>query len=143
MEITPPAELKDGDRVKLGHHELKARVLGAERDQRRGQDGARRGGERADAQRPGQAAAGGGERGRCLFKHREDGLGVAGKDHAGRSERHAPARALQQRHACLPFQGGELLRHGGRGIRECFGDGGDRSPTRELKQQAEPAHVNH
>jgi DNA-binding NarL/FixJ family response regulator len=133
----------DGDRVKLGHHQLKAWMVAAERDQGRGQDGACRGGEGADAQRSGQAAAGGGERGRCLFQYREDGLGVAGKDDAGRSERHAPARALEQRHPGLPFQGGELLRHGGRGVRESVGDRGDRSPARELKQQAEPAYVNH
>jgi hypothetical protein len=89
------------------------------------------------------AAAGGSERGRCLFEYREHGLGVAGKDGAGRSERHAPARALEQRHAGLPFQGGELLRHGRRGIRECGGNRGDRSPVRELKQQTEPAYVDH
>ena len=133
----------DGDRVKLGHHELKSRVLAAEGDQGRGQDGARRRRESADAQPARQAGAGGGERGRGLFQDREDGLGVADQDDAGRGQGHAPAGALEQRHAGLALQGGELLRDGGRGVRERVGDRGDRSPVGQFEQQPEPAHVDH
>jgi hypothetical protein len=133
----------DGDRVKLGHHELKSRVLAAEGDQGRGQDGARRRREGADAQPARQAGAGGGERGRGLLQDREDGLGVADQDDAGRGQGHAPAGALEQRHAGLALQGGELLRDGGRGVRERVGDRGDRSPVGQFEQQPEPAHVDH
>jgi hypothetical protein len=118
------------DRVKLGDHELKSRVLAAKRDEGGGQDRARRRGERADAQPAGQAVSRRGQRGRRLFKDREHGLRVAGEHGARRGERDAPARALEQRHPRLPFERGKLLRYGGRGVRERVGDRGDRAPVR-------------
>jgi hypothetical protein len=133
----------DGDRVKLGDHELKSRVLVAEGDEGRGQDGARRGREGADAQPARQAGTGSGKRSRRLFQDREDGLGVADQDSAGRGKGHAPTGALEQRHAGLALEGGELLRHGGRGVRESVGDRRDRSPVRQFEQQPESAHVDH
>jgi hypothetical protein len=61
------------------------------------------------AQRPRQAGTGRGERGRRLLQDGDDRFGVPGKHGAGRGERHPPAGSVEQRHAGLPFQGGQLL----------------------------------
>ena len=118
-------------------------MVAAERDEGRGQDDAGRARERADAQRAGQAVAGGGERGGRFFEYREDGLRVPGEDGAGRGERHPAARSLEQRHPGLPFQRGELLRDRGRRVGEGVGDRGDRAAAGEFEQQAQPAHIDH
>ena len=80
VEGSAAQRVGDVDRVELGHHQFQAGVVAAERDEGRRQDDPGRARERADAQRAGQAVAGGGERGGRFFKDREDGLGVPGED---------------------------------------------------------------
>ena len=67
----------------------------------------------------------------------------ADEHRAGRGERDPPAGARQQRHAGLPFQGGELLRHRRRGVVVRLGDGGDRAAVGEVAQEPQPADVEH
>ena len=134
---------RDQRRVELVDREVQGRVFAGEGGERGGQQGPHRGRERADAQRPGQAGAGRGERGGGPLQGGEDLLGVRGEDRAGGGERDAPAGARQQRRAGLPFQGGELLRHRRRGVVVRGGDGDDGAAVGEVAQEAQLADVEH
>ena len=143
VELSAAHGSGDGGRVELGHHELQAGVVAAERDQRGREDRAHRGGERADPQRPGQAAPGGGEARGGLLQQGQHRLGLLGQRGPGRGERDPAADAPEQRDPGLTFQRGQLLRDRGRRVAERVGDRGDRPAVSEFPQQSELANVKH
>ena len=70
-------------------------------------------------------------------------FGVLHEGRAGGRERDAPADVLQQRHARLPLQRGELLRHRGRRVGVRLGHGGDGAQMGQVPQQAQAADIKH
>ena len=62
---------------------------------------------------------------------------------AGGREPAAAAVALEQLHAGLALERGELLRDRGGGVAERVGGGGDRPARGELAQDAQAADVEH
>ncbi|GAB3673420.1 hypothetical protein GCM10027589_43190 [Actinocorallia lasiicapitis] len=53
------------------------------------------------------------------------------------------AGPLQQGRARFPFERGELLGDGRRGLGEGFGDGCDGAPVGEFAEQPQLAHIEH
>ena len=89
---------------------------------------------------PGDAGAAGDGARRCgkvgLRDRRalEQRFGVAHQDQGGVGEAHSPTGALEQLHAGLAFQHGELLRYGGRRELKCVRHGRDRASLVQLAQ---------
>ena len=61
----------------------------------------------------------------------------------GVGQAHAAAGALEQRHARLALEHGELLGDGRRRELQRVGDGGDRAARVQLAQQPQAAEVEH
>jgi hypothetical protein len=73
----------------------------------------------------------------------EQRLGVVHQHKCRVGEAHAAPGPLQQRHAGLALEHGELLRHRRRGELERVGDRRDRPPLVQLAQEAEAAERQH
>ena len=132
-----------GHRVQLGDPEVEGRMVAAQRDQGRGQQRADGAGERPDAHGSGQPGARGRERRGGRFQGGQHRLGVLYESRASGRERDAPADVLQQWHARLALQRGELLRHRGRRVGVSLGHRGDGAQVRQVPQQAQAADVKH
>jgi drug/metabolite transporter (DMT)-like permease len=132
-------------RLGLGVLDLDAQrgVLGREPPQRRRQQVQARRLERRHAQGPGHLLGHRGEIGLRLLGARQQRVGVADQRLRGGREPHVAPGALEQRHARLLLELRELLRDGGGGVGERFGDGADRAAGGELAQQAQAAEVEH
>ena len=68
---------------------------------------------------------------------------MAHEDERRVGQTHSPPRPLEQRHARLPLEHGELLRDGRGRELERVGDGGDRPALVQLVQQAQAAQIEH
>ncbi|CRK50138.1 hypothetical protein RHCRD62_100050 [Rhodococcus sp. RD6.2] len=99
--------------------------------------------ERRDAQRAPDLGLRGGKLGFGLFEAGQHGLGVRDETDGVVGEAHSPANALEQRHARLPFEQRQLLRHRGRRVRQCLRDLGERAATVEFAQHPQPHDVQH
>ena len=73
----------------------------------------------------------------------EDALGVADEHLAGGGEADAARLALDQLHADLLLEPGDLLRDGGLGVGERLGGGGEGAAQRDLAQDAQQAEIVH
>ena len=73
----------------------------------------------------------------------EQSLGVADEDERRISEPYAAPRPLEQRHARLALEHGELLGDRRGGELERVGDRGDRPPLAQLAQEPQAAQVEH
>ena len=88
-------------------------------------------------------AGDGGEVGLGERRALEQRVGVLDERQRRVGEPHAAAGALEQPHAGLALEHGELLGDGRGRELERVGDGGDRAALVELAQQAESAEVEH
>ena len=131
------------DGIQFSDHEVEGRVVAAQGDQCGWQHGAHRTGERADPHGSQHPRPRGGQRGGGGFQGGENRLGVPHQGGAGRGEADPAADVFQQRHARLPLQGGELLRHRRRrvGVRLCHR--GDRAQVGQIPEQAQAADIKH
>ena len=132
-----------GDRVQLGDHQLERGMVAAQGDQRRGQQRLDGAGERPDPHRAGQPGARGGQPGVGRLQRGQHGLGVPDQGHPGGREADAPAGVLQQRHARIALQRGELLGDRGRRVGAGLRDRGDRAQVGQVAQQPQAADVKH
>jgi hypothetical protein len=73
----------------------------------------------------------------------EQGVGVADEHERRVGQADPSPRALEQRHAGLSLEHGELLRHGGGRELQRVRDRGDRAALVQLVQQAQAAQVKH
>jgi hypothetical protein len=78
----------------------------------------------------------------CL-QARQHRVGVDDKTAARLRELNAAADALEQRHAGIALEGGELLGHGRGRVGERLGDGRHRPASRELPQEAQATDIEH
>ena len=132
-----------GHRVQLDDPEVEGGMVAAQRDEGRGQQRTHGAGERPDAHCSGQPGTRGGERRGGGLQGSEHRFGVLDESRAGGRERDAPADVLQQRHARLPLQRGELLRHRGRRVGVRLGHCGDGAQMGQVPQQAQAADIKH
>ncbi len=131
------------DRVQLGDHQVERGMVTAERDQGGQQQGTHRTGVRADAYRAAEPAPRGDESRVGRLQRGEDDLGVPDQRHPGGGQGDPPTGPLQQRHAGLALQRGELLGHGGRRLGVRLGHGGDGAEVGKIPQQAQATDVKH
>ena len=109
----------------------------------RGREGRRGGGEGGDRDPAGRLALLRGQVGFGLFDLGQDALSMSGEPDARVSELGGPRCPVEQDHACLTFQGGQLLGHGGGRIAQGRRGRRDRPPAREFLQQAQPVQIQH
>jgi hypothetical protein len=72
----------------------------------------------------------------------EQHAGVLGEEAAGVSQPHPAAGPLQDAHAGLLLQDGQLLRDRGRGVAEGGGDRGEGAPLGQLAEHAQAAQIH-
>ena len=140
------AELQGGQRVlrlELGEQDLGPRMAGGEGRHRPRYERCRRGGEGGQAHAAAHVAVAGGELGLGRLELGQHALGAPDEQPCGGGEGHAPSLALEQCHADLALEGGQMLGDGGGRVAERLGGGGDRAALGELAEHVEAADVEH
>jgi hypothetical protein len=140
------AQAQPGQRVLgLGLHEIavQLRMAGLERPERRDHERVGRRLERGHAHAARDLAGGPREVGLGRLELGDDRVGVADEPAAGLRELHSAPDALDQPHAGVALERGELLGDRRRRVGERLGDGGDGAARGELAQQAQATDVEH
>ena len=140
------AERERGQRLLgLGLDELAAQAgrLARERLHRREREPDRDRLEGGDPPPPRDAARGRRQLGLRALGPLEQRLGVADEDERGVGQADAAAGPLEQRHARLALEHGELLGDGGRRELQRVGDRGDGAARVQLVQQSQAAEIEH
>ena len=129
----------------LGLHELATQGRRVPREGAHGRDGQSQRSrlERRDPAPPRHAAHGLGQLGLRQVGPVEQRLGVAHEHERGVGETHAAPGPLEQGHARLALEHGQLLRHGGGRELQRVGHRGDRAALVQLVEQAQAAQIEH
>ena len=129
--------------LELGDLHPDVRVLGPHAGDGRDEQAAGRGLQAAGADRAAHLAGQRGQVGAGGVGRGQQDAGVLGQQAAGVGQPHAAAGLLQQPHADLLLQDGQLLGDRGRGVAERGGDRGEGPPLLQLAEHAQPAQVQH
>ena len=121
------------------------RVRCGQRSERRPDEGPQHGEERRYGHRPARRIDQRGQLQRGIVQHLPDLIGVAEQPSAGDRELNrsltAPSRPVDQRHAGLAFELGQLLRHRGRGQAQSGGRADDAAVAGDRPQHEQPARI--